>query len=176
MVEVAGVAVVAEPGEDLGQILGFEAVQPAAVDQLAEDQTIVVKDVGQHVRLGGRVAAVEVAEAVEHVTDTPDHPADPKLLSVHLPGEDLFQGSALGFQLLDPDQVIPVLLAARAGVAGMCLAGLVEGGRLIGCLGDGHLRAAELLGQPDRFQSPVFSGEGVQVRQVKGVELASDRG
>ena len=48
---VAEVAVEAEPGEDLGQIVRRQAVEHATVDQLAEDQAVVVEDVGEHVGL-----------------------------------------------------------------------------------------------------------------------------
>ena len=119
MVRVAELAVVGEPGEDFGQIFGQQPVEPAPVDQLAQDQAVVVEDVSEHVRLRGRVAPVQVAEAVEDIADTADDGANPDLFGIGLALKKVLQRVPLLLQRVDPGQEVAVLLAPGTGVTGM---------------------------------------------------------
>ena len=48
-------------------------VQHATIDQFAEDEPIVIEDLRQHIRLFGRVAAVEITKTVQDIADATNH-------------------------------------------------------------------------------------------------------
>ena len=89
-VAVAEFAIEGEPGEDLGQIFRGKIVEYAAVDEFAENQSIVVENLGEHVGLLGRIAAMQIAESMQDIADAADDVAQPFLFEVDLPAELFF--------------------------------------------------------------------------------------
>src|SRR5690606_12916115 len=67
---VAEFPIEAEPREDLRDLLRRQGIQQALVPHLADDQSMVVEDVGQHVGRFGPVATPQVTGAMEPIADT----------------------------------------------------------------------------------------------------------
>ena len=123
----AELAVEGKPGEDFGQVLRLQAVEDAAVDHLAEDQAVVVEDLGQHVGLFRRIAAMQVAEAVEHIADAANDVAQPFLFEVDFAAKGLFQSATLRVEAIDLRQIVAMLLAPGTLVAGVLLSFCPQG-------------------------------------------------
>ena len=79
---------------------------------------------------------MEIAEAMEHVANAADDIAQSFLFEVDFPAELLLQPAALHVESIDLRQVVPVLVAPRALVAGVRLAFQPERLRPGYCFGD----------------------------------------
>ena len=80
-----------KPGEELGQVFRGKIVEYAAVDQFAEDQAVIVENLGEHVRLLGWITPMQIAESMQDVPDAPDNVAQSFLFEIDLAAEFFFE-------------------------------------------------------------------------------------
>src|SRR5690606_15647507 len=168
--ETVGVAefpIEAEPREDLRDLLRRQGIQQALIDHLADDQSIVVEDVGQHVGLFGRVATQQVTEAMEHIADTANDGADSYILGVDLALEDLRQGVLFLFERVALPQRLLVLLPQLSVMERVCGFLLAKGAYLLADAGELFFQLGNVLFRLLADHLTMSGGDGVEVRQIQ---------
>ena len=145
-------------------------VEYAAVDQFAEDQAVIVENLGEHVGLLGWITPMQIAESMQDVPDASDDVAQSFLFEVDLAAELFFEGAPILVEAVDLREIVAMLVSPRAFVARVILPFLPERSRLGRGLGDVTIEGQNARGGAFLLDRAVLRRHGIEIGQAQSVD------